>query len=403
MIKRKRKIKRTKVLGKINKYHNFTNIKKNKNKSRNYLYIKLICIIVFIIFLIYESKLNLTNIKDQIIYENKYNDFELIKNRFNKDSFVFHYLEKITILNHTFNKNNMKLKKKKNNIHITVSFNNDYVYKLIVSMESVLSNCNKQKTFITYHVLCAPDVTENSLIILKSFMKRYSLNLEMIFYNMGNNFKSFKNCRLSQSTFYRLLLPIFINSDRILHLDGDTLVYKDLSEVFQMDFNDNYIYGSLDYLSYDVDYLGINSNKYINAGVILMNLEKIRNDKKYYDLINITTKVELKLFDQAAINYVLYPKIGQLPFKFNVFTFYDQSDINRYIKSLRQNVNVTQIEEALYDPMIMHSVGGPKFWFKHSKRFDCNKKKDCSCNNYNCIWIYYAKKTDYYQEIISHI
>ncbi len=134
-----------------------------------------------------------------------------------------------------------------------------------------------------------------------------------------------------------------------------------------------------------------------------MNLEKIRNDKKYYDLINITTKVGLKHFDQTAINYALYPKLGQLPFKFNVFTFYDQSDINEYIKSLRQNVNVTQIEEALYDPMIMHSVGGPKFWFTHSKKFDCNKKKDCSCNNYNCIWISYANKTDYYQEIISHI
>ena len=401
MIKRKRKIKRTKVLGKINKCHNFTNIKKNKNKSRNYLYIKLICIIVFIIFLIYES--NITNIKNQIIYENKYNDFELIKNRFNNDSFVFHYLEKITILNHTFNKNNMKLKKKKNNIHIAVSFNNRYVYKLIVSMESVLSNCNKQKTFITYHVLCAPDVTENSLIILKSFMKRYSLNLEMIFYNMGNNFESFKNCRLSQSAYYRLLLPIFINLDRILYLDGDTLTYKDISEVFQIDFNDNYIVGTLDYISDGVDYLGIKSNKYINTGVILMNLEKIRNDKKYYDLINITTKVELKHFDQTAINYVLYPKLGQLPFKFNVFTFYDQSDINEYIKSLRQNVNVTQIEEALYDPSIMHSVGGPKFWFTHSKKFDCNKKKDCSCNNYNCIWISYANKTDYYQEIISHI
>ena len=323
--------------------------------------------------------------------------------KINNDTFVKSYLDNITILNHTYNKKYKNLKKNKNNINICVNLNDNYVYKLIVSMESLLSNCNKQKTFITYHVLCAPEVTENTLIILKSFMKRYSLNLEMIFYNMGNNFIFLSHRRYTQVTYYRLLLPIFINLDRILYLDGDTLTYKDISEIFQLDFNDNYVLGTLDYYSFGVDYLGLKSDRYINAGVILMNLEKIRNDKKYYDLINITNNVILKNDDQTAINYVLYPKIGQFPIKTNVFIFYDQSDINIYLNYLRVKINETQIEEALYDPMIIHSVGGPKFWDSNHKSFNCSKKKDCSCNNYQCIWHSYANKTDYYQEIISSI
>ena len=57
-------------------------------------------------------------------------------------------------------------------------------------------------------------------------MNRYSLILEIIFYNMGNNFIYLQKTRLSQVTYYRLLLPIFINLKRILYLDGDTLNQK---------------------------------------------------------------------------------------------------------------------------------------------------------------------------------
>ena len=391
-----------------NKSKNIKNKKRIKklNRNKNYIYYKFLLIILnVIIILLLERKNNLTSRKDKIIYKNSYAEFEIMKNRFISinDSLALSHIEQITILNHTFNKNYKQLKKNKNNINICVNLDGRYAYKLIVSMESVLSNCDKQKTFITYHILCAPDVRENSLIILKSLMKRYSSNLEMVFYGMGNNFMYLKHTRLSQVTYYRLLLALFINSDRILYLDGDTITYKDISVIFELDFKDTYVLGTLDYKSDGVDYLGLKSNIYINAGVILINLEKIRKDRKYIELINITRNKRLENDDQTAMNYVFYPKIGRFPIKYNVFTFYDKSDINFYLRSLRTKVNVTLIKEALYDPMIMHSVGGPKFWQNHYKRFDCSKKKDCSCDNYHCIWLSYANKTDYYQEIISSL
>ena len=48
-------------------------------------------------------------------------------------------------------------------------------------MQSVLLNCDKEKIFLIYHILCAPDATEKTLTILKSLMNKYSLNLEIIF------------------------------------------------------------------------------------------------------------------------------------------------------------------------------------------------------------------------------
>ena len=46
-------------------------------------------------------------------------------------------------------------------------------------------------------------------------MNRYSYNLELIFYNMGNNF---------------------------MHLSNGRLTFKDLSELYNEDFHGNYIF-----------------------------------------------------------------------------------------------------------------------------------------------------------------
>ena len=212
----------------------------------------------------------------------------------------------------------------------------------------------------------------------------------MIFYNMGDNFMYLKKRRLSQAAYYRMLLPIFTNLKRIIHLDGDSLTFKDLGEMYQLEFNNKSIMGILDFDSYGIDYLGLKSEKFINTGVLLINLEKIRNDKKYYDLINITTKVGLKHEDQSAFNYILYHDIGILPYKYCIFNFYKTLDIQNYANRLRQKINVTEIEEAVKDPTIVHVLCKP--WKSKNKY-----------NIYLDKWIFFANKTDYYPEIVQYM
>ena len=401
----------------IKKKKQFTFKEIKENNISRFFYYKLFffCFLIFLMIDAEKGKIiisffikNLKNLNGDIIYENNYDDFEHAKQMFNKDSFLNSHIENITILNHTYNKNYKNLKNNKINVHICVALDDKYIFPLLVSMESTLLNCNIDKTFLIYHILCAPDVTEKTLSILKSLMNKYSLNLEMIFYGMGDSLMYLHKSRLSQVTYYRLLLPLFVNLKRILYLDGDTLIYKDLGEMFQLDFNNNSVLGTLDYYSYGVDYLGLRSDKYINAGVILLNLEKIRNDKKYYDLINITTKVGLNNEDQTAINFVLYPNIGILPNKYNVFNFYDTPDIQVYANYLRQQINVTEIEEIVKNPTIVHHViCTPKIWNKKTKYFEhvsaCTQRNDCSCLKYHDIWLSFANKTDYYPEIVKFI
>jgi lipopolysaccharide biosynthesis glycosyltransferase len=143
-------------------------------------------------------------------------------------------------------------------------------------MESALKNSNKNKTTLVYHVLCAGDLKMDNLKKIKSLLLKYPFNLEIIFYNMSNIFINLKNQVHSQLAYFRLLTPIFIPIKKIIYLDSDVLIFKDLLEMYQTSFNNNYVLGILDVISDAVDYLGLKSDKYINSG-ILLNIQFLEN------------------------------------------------------------------------------------------------------------------------------
>ena len=276
-------------------------------------------------------------------------------------------------------------------------------------MESILFNCNKNETFIIFHILCTPDVEEKSINKIKSLVNHFASNLKIIFYSMGKNFMEYKTNTYPQSTYYRLILPIIINSDRIIHLDGDTLTLKDITEMYYSDFDNNYALGVLGIASWGLDDLGIKSNNWINVGVLLLNLKKIRDENKCFELLNISgVKKYLRHVDNTVINYVLYPYLGKLPVKYGIWNFFDKSDIEKYSKFLRQKINISEMEEARKDPGVIHNVlCNPKPWHFRTNYIasvtTCQKRNNCSCIKFHNLWHFYANKTDYYEEILNYL
>ena len=339
---------------------------------------------------------------NKIIEVKYYKNFSKIKKIFSRNSYLKPFLDEISLIRHIYFINTQLI----NNIHICMSLNNKYIYPILVSMESILSNSNKEKTFISFHLLCSPDITEITISLLKSLMKHYS-NFELIIYGMGNNFFYRNDKRLSQVTYYRLFIPIIINVEKIIYLDGDTLTLKDLTEMYNTPFNDNYILGILGIQAGGLDYLGIQSKIYINVGVILLNLKKIRKDNKTPLFLKMAkSKVILKHNDNTILNYVLYPKIGKLPTKFGIWNFGNKKDIEKYSNRLRIKINITEYEEALKDPGIIHNVlCWPKIWSIKStynrKATTCNIREKCKCTKYHNLWHFYARRTDYYREILK--
>lgn len=99
--------------------------------------------------------------------------------------------------------------------------------------------------------------------------------------------------------------------DKILYLDCDIVCYKDIKEIFDIDIEE-----------YDIgvvrDYIGrkVISKKYINSGVLLINLKKVREDGSFEKARNIAKKRVMAMPDQTAI-YKACTKKLYLPDKYN--------------------------------------------------------------------------------------
>ena len=110
-----------------------------------------------------------------------------------------------------------------------------------------------------------------------------------------------------------------VKDEKILYIDTDAIVLKDISNVWRYDISDYYLAGVLDIGAYNVGVCQALSitGKYVNSGFILLNLKKIREDKiqeKWFDVINNN---ELKYPDQDAINIICQHKELYLPSMYN--------------------------------------------------------------------------------------
>jgi lipopolysaccharide biosynthesis glycosyltransferase len=207
-------------------------------------------------------------------------------------------------------------------IHIAMSLNDNYTYPIMVSITSILLNSNKN-TFIQFHLLIGNDVKiENQNKILS--LKNLNNNTNFSFHNVGNNFNGWIHGKkkLTVASFYRSILAELIkNVDKIIYLDGDTLTYGDISEMYQLNMDNIYFRGIREILpeGYEAE---IDQSRFICAGVMLMNLKLIREDHLFETFKNYYLKFYNKQIyygDQHIINALFREKINFLPPKFGTW------------------------------------------------------------------------------------
>lgn len=114
----------------------------------------------------------------------------------------------------------------------------------------------------------------------------------------------------------------------MIHLDGDTIVFKDLWEMFNLPFDDNYFLAQP--TSKDKFKDKVIKQNTINTGVILFNIKKFREDNKDFELLHY---LFVKNFtEQVLMEYFCLPKIGYLPFKYGILFIEILKLIYRIIK-----------------------------------------------------------------------
>ena len=204
----------------------------------------------------------------------------------------------------------------------------------MVSITSFLINSNKT-TMIFVHILIANDIEKTNIYKIKS-LKKLNANSFFRFHKVGNHFKGWKHrkYRLTEASFYRMISGILIkNVNKIIYLDGDTLIYKDLYEMYNLNITNLYFKGVYEIVQDNCE-IGMNKSNYICAGVMLMNLKLMRNENvfsKFKDYYYKYYKKGIYFGDQHIINYLFKDKIGFLPPKFGMW-FIDNNVLELYKK-----------------------------------------------------------------------
>ena len=358
--------------------------KKVKMKSSQKINSKIILVIIlsfilFFIFLLFIISIIRKQKKKKIISINN-------SNNTNNNPIPINYIN--------YNNNNVKdlENSNKNLIHISYSLDEQLIYPTLVSMLSGLVNCEKNN-FIIYHLLLSFNFNTEKIHIFESLKEKYDVNIN--YYIIPNIFgSSIKWTEGTDCVYYKILLPfIFPDYERIIYLDGDTLIRKDILEMYNYPFNNNYILGFPFYMGYVMEKHGIKKPEhYINGGCLLFNIKQMRKDHKDIDLLSITIKNNTiwRFREQDAINYLFNKRIGFLPLKYGIYMIGSNKMFDLLSKYVYSPLNLTEGYEAIKDPSIVHfSCCWPKVWTNGTKNLF---KNDEICLRYQKEFYDYAKK-----------
>lgn len=104
--------------------------------------------------------------------------------------------------------------------------------------------------------------------------------------------------------------------EKILYLDNDVVIRKDFTEFYNQDISNYEICGVLDYYGKWFFKNNIFKFDYINSGVLLLNLSKIRETKLFARCRKMCIEKEIFMPDQSSLNKLArYKKI--MPRKYN--------------------------------------------------------------------------------------
>ena len=197
---------------------------------------------------------------------------------------------------------------------------------------------------------------------------------------------------ITTPAYYRLSLSsVLPDLEKVIWLDGDTLIFGDLTELYNISMDGYYYKGFLDDNIHGTKDFGIEDDHYICSGVMLVNLEELRQNNmedKFEKFIKLNNE-KLKQHDQTVINVVCADKIGVLPSKYGIFNFDNVEEAKSYALNLiaKNRYSESEITDAYNHPVILHCIRKP--WY--------------DINYYHArTWWDYAEKTGYIEEIKAY-
>lgn len=195
------------------------------------------------------------------------------------------------------------------NLVLIINEKNSYGRHLGTTLLSVLKNSKeKWNIFIIYE-----NLSNETKIKLNTIVESYESEINYIEINKKDldRFKVGVGTHLSSIVFARLFIPELLKSEeKAVYLDCDVIALKPLEELYNMDLENKSIGvvldGKKDQKS-SLSRLNLNLDRtYFNAGIMVMDLKRLRENGKFLKTIDycLNPDRELQLNEQDALNII---------------------------------------------------------------------------------------------------
>ena len=215
------------------------------------------------------------------------------------------------------------------NVPVALAADENYLPYLKVAINSAIDSSSGSNLDII--VLCA-GVPEDAI---RAFAAGYAGigNASVRFVDVSDELEASglsdyrQTARLPLSSCYRLLLPRILPAyDKIVYIDVDVAVCRDLGELYATDVGDSWFAAAKDvvyttkpeYVSWAAKWGFAEWDGYVNAGVLVMNLERFRREPVLDRLKEIVFEAAKWNCDQDALNFVCKGAIAPLDPRWNV-------------------------------------------------------------------------------------
>ena len=245
-----------------------------------------------------------------------------------------------------------------NKYDVVFASDENYIQHLAVAMKSLLQN-NKDLTFNIY--IINGGITQEAWMKLRKISSLHKAELIDILID-DSIFKSFvTNHHFTKAMYYRLLIPNFINSNKVLYLDADIIINGNIKELYDITLDDYYLAAVESPEFKRANELNMKkSSKYFNSGIMLINNKKWKTSKLSKNVINYVNEYRkiIKFPDQDALNGVIDGDWKQLPLKYNQQAIIFDNEFEDNYDCFSEQ----ELLEAKQNPTIIHYTGSSKPW-----------------------------------------